>query len=177
MQEEHIKNQFKYCPYCGSKDVFIFDSIKIFKCKHCNRTYFVNPAAAVAALIETPQGIIFTERRFDPKKGFIDSPGGFLNLNERAEDGIRRELLEEINFCPDNLEFLCTYTNNYVYEEMLYTTLDLHFYSKLDFVPNCKAGDDALSITFIKRENIDFNLIAFDTSVNAIKFLIEKKPL
>lgn len=175
--QQHIKNQFKYCPYCGKENVFIFDGIKVFKCANCSRTYFVNPSAAVAALIETPNGIIFTERKFEPKKGYIDSPGGFLDLNERAEDGIKRELLEEINFCPDNLDFLCTYTNNYVYEGILYTTLDLHFYCKLDYTPECKAGDDACNIIFIKREDIDYNLIAFDTSINAIKYLINTKLL
>lgn len=171
--QEHIKNQFKFCPFCGKKDSFIFDGIKIFRCKSCQRSYFVNPATAVGAIIDTPKGILFIKRKYEPKKNFLDLPGGFCDLHECAEDSVVRELKEEINFVPDNLQFFSTGVNDYVYENMLYTTLDIFFYSQLNNVPKTKAEDDANEILFVKKENIDYESIAFDSVIKALKLYIK----
>ena len=56
--KEHIKNQFKYCPYCGERDSFIYNGIKIFNCSKCGRSYFVNPACAGGMVVDTPKGIV-----------------------------------------------------------------------------------------------------------------------
>lgn len=80
---EHIKHQFKYCPFCGEKDSLIFDNIKIFNCAKCNRSYFINPASAVGIIVDTPKGIVFVLRKFEPKKDFIVMPGGFCEPYER----------------------------------------------------------------------------------------------
>ncbi|MBO4674390.1 MAG: NUDIX hydrolase [Bacteroidaceae bacterium] len=39
--------------------------------------------------------VLLIERRFDPYKGCWAFPGGFLEIDESAEDGARRELMEE----------------------------------------------------------------------------------
>lgn len=169
---QHIKNQFKYCPFCGKENTFIFDGVKVLNCSNCKRTYFVNPAAACGAIIESPLGIIFTERKFEPKKGFIDLPGGFIDLHERVEIAIRRELEEEISFVPEKLDFVYSYPNDYIYDNMLYTTLDLFFYSRISFVPELKAGDDASLVKFIKREDIDLSLLAFPSISKSVEYVL-----
>lgn len=170
--KEHIKYQFKYCPYCGEKDSFIFNDIKIFKCLKCNRTYFTNPASAVSVIIETPSGIVFVERKFEPKKGCIDTPGGFCEPYERAEDTALREILEETSIKLDKINFLMSGYNEYVYESIMYVTTDIFFYSKLDYTPNTVPNDDASKVIFIKRDNIDFEKIAFESSKEALSFYI-----
>ncbi len=170
---QHIKNQFKFCPFCGKEDTFIFDDVKMFTCSNCKQTYFVNPVAACGAIIETPEGILFAKRKYEPRKDFTDLPGGFIDLHETAEVAVRRELEEEISFVPEQLDFLCSYPNDYIFDNMLYTTLDLYFYSRLDFVPNVVAGDDAKDIEFVKREDIDMNLLAFSSTVKSIEYLLK----
>ncbi len=169
---QHIKNQFKFCPFCGSNDSFIFDDFKVFNCSSCKRSYFVNAAAACGAIIETPQGILFVSRKYDPKKGLLDLPGGFIDLHERVEVAIRRELQEELMFVPDNLEFFASFPNDYEYDGINYTTLDLYFYSKIDYMPNATASDDANEIFYVKREDIDVNSLAFKSSINIINTLL-----
>lgn len=171
--KEHIKYQFKYCPYCGEKDSFIFNDIKIFKCSKCKRTYFVNPASAVGVIIETPIGIVFVERGIEPKKGYIDMPGGFCEPYERVEDTAVREVLEETNIKLDNIHFLISGSNEYIYEGIMYVTSDLFFYSKLDYVPDAKADDDAVNVIFIKREDIDMKNIAFESAKEALHYYIK----
>lgn len=168
--KEHAKYQFKYCPYCGEKDSFIFNDIKIFECSKCGRTYFTNPASAVSAIIETPKGIVFVERGLEPKKGYIDTPGGFCEPYERAEDTAIREILEETNIKLNDIHFLMSGFNEYVYDGIMYVTTDIFFYSKLDYVPDAIADDDAVNVLFIKREDIDFEKIAFESSKEALSY-------
>lgn len=39
--------------------------------------------------------VLLIERGFDPYKGYWAFPGGFLEMNESADEGARRELMEE----------------------------------------------------------------------------------
>ncbi|WP_300365362.1 NUDIX domain-containing protein [Brachyspira sp.] len=171
--KEHAKYQFKYCPYCGEKDSFIFNNIKIFKCSKCNRTYFTNPASAVGVIIETPIGIVFVERKFEPKKGYIDTPGGFCEPYERAEETATREILEETSIKLDKVTFLMSGVNEYVYDGIMYVTTDIFFYAKLDYIPDVSANDDALEVIFIKRDDIDLEKIAFESSKEALSYYIK----
>ncbi|KLI40122.1 NUDIX hydrolase [Brachyspira hyodysenteriae] len=170
--KEHIKYQFKYCPYCGEKDSFIFNDIKIFQCSKCKRTYFTNPASAVGVVIETPNGIVFVERKFEPKKGYIDMPGGFCEPYERAEDSAVREVFEETNIKLNKVNFLISGYNEYIYDGIMYITTDIFFYSNLDYIPETAANDDASKVLFIKRENIDLEKIAFESAKEALSYYI-----
>ena len=85
----------------------IFDNIKIFNCAKCKRSYFINPASAVGIIVDTPKGIVFVLRKFEPKKDFIVMPGGFCEPYERIEDSIKRELFEETAIKLDKGTF-CT---------------------------------------------------------------------
>ena len=171
--KEHIKYQFKYCPYCGTKDSLIFNGIKIFECSKCKRTYFFNPASAVGVIIDTPSGIVFVERKFEPKKGYIDMPGGFCEPYEKVEDTAVREVLEETGIELNNVHFLISGVNEYVYDGIMYITSDLFFYSVLDDTPEVHADDDAESVSFIKRENIDIKKIAFESAKEALSYYLK----
>lgn len=166
--QQHIKNQFKYCPYCGKFDSFIFDT-KLFKCSNCSRTYFINPSSACGAIIDTPDGIVAVRRKYEPKKDMLGLPGGFIDLYEKGEDAIKREVYEEISYIATDLKFLGTETNDYIFDGVLYITLDLYFYTVLDKMPELKANDDAKEIVMLDKNNIDFSLFAFDTARNILK--------
>lgn len=171
--KEHIKHQFKYCPYCGEKDSLSFNNIKIFTCSKCGRTYFINPASAVGVIIETPSGIVFVERGIEPKKGFIDMPGGFCEPYERVEDTAKREILEETSIKLEKIDFLISGSNEYVYDGLMYVTSDIFFYSKLDYTPNVKANDDASNVIFLKRDDINIDNIAFESAKEALLYYIQ----
>ena len=94
---------FDYCPSCGSRDVY-FDNIKKFRCEACDFTFFQNVAAAAAAVLEYDGKIITIKRGQEPKKGMLDLPGGFLDPGETAEDGLKREIREELNIELGDLE-------------------------------------------------------------------------
>lgn len=175
MSEHHPKDEFKYCPFCGEKDSFLFDGKKKFLCSKCGRTFYVNAAAATAAIIETPMGILFVRRKFEPQKNMLDLPGGFADLNERIEDSISRELCEELSLPKDTaLTFFASFPNHYVYNNLLYTTLDIIFTARIENTSMLEASDDALSIEYIKYEYVRLEEIAFDSIRNALAMYIKK---
>ncbi len=170
MYTHHPKNEFKYCPFCGQKDSFIFDDNKKFKCEKCERSYYMNAAAAVGAIINTPQGILFVRRKFDPKKGMLDLPGGFVDLAEKAEVAIARELDEELQFKESHkLKFFASNPNDYTFGNLLYMTLDIFFTACIEETSNLVASDDALSIEYIKPADINIEEIGFESVKTIIK--------
>ena len=50
----------------------------------------------------------------------------------------------------------------------MYVTTDMFFYAKIDYVPDVKPSDDASEVVFIKKENIDFDKLAFKSSKEAL---------
>jgi ADP-ribose pyrophosphatase len=87
--------KFKYCPTCKEKLKII--NQKILDCSACGFHFYLNPVPTVAIILENKNGqILFGKRKFLPKKGFWDLPGGFVDFNEKAKNTIVREVKEEL---------------------------------------------------------------------------------
>ena len=54
--------------------------------------------------------VLLIERGGEPYKGCWAFPGGFLNIDEDAPDGARRELMEETGLGVKNIEQLAAFT-------------------------------------------------------------------
>jgi ADP-ribose pyrophosphatase YjhB (NUDIX family) len=60
-----------------------------------NRRYPPRPILGVGALIFLDRKILLVERGREPLKGFWSLPGGVVEVGERLEEALRREVLEE----------------------------------------------------------------------------------
>ena len=86
---------FRFCPQCGSER-FVDNNVQSKRCLDCGLIYYINPKAAVVALITNEQGDILVCRRDkDPARGSLDLRGGFTDLDETAEEAVAREVREE----------------------------------------------------------------------------------
>ena len=93
----HPLEKFTYCPVCGSKH-FGEHNFKSKKCDNCGFTYYQNPSAATAAFIVNGRGELLVERRGkEPAKGTLDLPGGFIDNDETAEEGVAREMVDIVD--------------------------------------------------------------------------------
>ena len=95
---EHPLEKFAYCPVCGSKH-FVVNNFKSKKCEDCGFTYYANPCSATAAFIlRQPEGkeqeLLVVRRAKEPAMGTLDLPGGFCDMGETVEEGMRREIKE-----------------------------------------------------------------------------------
>jgi len=134
---QHPLELFKYCPKCGSPD-FEVHNFKSKHCASCGFTYYQNPSSSTAAFILNGRGELLVVRRGkEPAKGTLDLPGGFVDNDETAEEGVRRELEEETGLEVDGVEYLFSIPNIYRYSGMDIHTLDM-FYS-------CRVDDDGVT--------------------------------
>src|SRR5437867_4817339 len=67
------------------------------------------PRVTVDVVIEMPDGIVLIRRRNPPDGWAI--PGGFVDLNERAEDAARREMREETSLDVELVDLLGVYSD------------------------------------------------------------------
>ena len=132
MQYNPNHSQFRYCPKCGSNQLSP-DSAKSFRCAACNFVFYLNPAAAVAGLVVNANGdLLVVGRNHDPAKGTWDLPGGFLDPGESYEQGLRREIREELSLDIIALRYLFSSPNQYTYGGVVYSTVDAAFVCEID---------------------------------------------
>lgn len=147
----------KFCPRCGSSD-FPSVSERSFKCIKCGFHYFINSAAAVAAIILNEKGeMLFTHRAVEPDFGKLDLPGGFVDPMETAEVALARELNEELGIEIESATYFSSAPNEYVFSDFMVYTLDLAFQVNPVSITGMKAGDDISDFEFISPEKVDFS--------------------
>lgn len=162
---------FSFCPSCGSSDIH-FDGIKEFHCDACSFTYFHNVATAAAALLEYDGKILFVRRGMEPGKGLLDLPGGFTDPNESVEEGLNRELAEELGITLNNMKYLGSAPNTYKHKNVSYNTCDLFFYSKIETLPTEFNKSEIASLELIDPLKVNKKDFAFKSTHKGIEFLI-----
>ena len=162
---------FKFCPSCASTD-FTFPENRRFLCNICGFTYYHNIAAAVAIVFTFEDKILFAVRNIDPDKGKLDLPGGFIDPNETAETAACREIQEELGIAiqPQDLRYITTSPNNYLYKNVPYRTLDIFYECALPSeVIKIKAEDEIQELIWVQRSQIDLSKIGFISIRNVIE--------
>lgn len=157
-----------HCPRCGGRDLSWLTP-RNFTCAGCGFVLFLNIAAAAAVIIECNGRILFGLRKHDPGQGMLDLPGGFVDQGESAEEGARREVLEETGIELQQIKYLFSLPNSYHYRDMVYATLDLIFSCRITEPPRMQAADDLEQLLWIDRDRIEFKHIAFSSLRQAVQ--------
>ena len=145
---------FKYCPKCASGKLQIKG--KVLLCLDCSFKYYFNSAAAVAVLITNKQGeLLITVRAKEPVKGTLDLPGGFVDPGESVEEGLRREIKEELALDIISMRYMFSVPNIYTYKGVSYNTVDLVYICDVEDASQARPGDDVASILFKSPGEID----------------------
>lgn len=151
---QHPLEVFKYCPKCGSENFEINNALSRH-CSDCGFTYYQNPRASTAAFILNNKGELLVVRRAkDPEKGTLDLPGGFVDNNETAEQGMVREIMEETGLKVSDMKYLFSIPNVYRYSGMDIHTLDLFFICQVDDDAVIKAADDAADLSWVPLREV-----------------------
>ncbi|GHT69027.1 DNA mismatch repair protein MutT [Bacteroidia bacterium] len=169
LQQYHPAEVLRYCPFCGAAG-FEWDGSKANVCTHCGKKLYVNSAASTVAIIENERGeLLLTRRRFDPAKGMLDLPGGFVDIGETAEAAIVREVKEELNLDVDALRFWATFPNRYLYGGIVYFTTDLVFFCSVKNFNTLQTADDVCDCLFLSKTKIDIEQIGLASIKNVIE--------
>jgi len=148
-----------FCPKCGSKN-FSQSIVKSYRCTDCLFHIFLNVGAAVAGIITNAnKEVLFTIRKFEPKAGMLDLPGGFVDYEENAEDALKREITEELGIKVTKLTYYKSLPNIYEYDGVIYHTLDLFYFCDVDSIKNITVNDDVSGYVFEPLDKLDIDRI------------------
>lgn len=176
---EHPLKKFRFCPVCGSAR-FEVNNFKSKKCRDCGFSYYANPCSATAAFIVNDNDEMLVVRRAkDPARGTLDLPGGFVDMGETVEEGMRREIKEETGLDVTEIHYLFSSPNVYIYSGMGIHTLDMDFLVPVHGDPEAikaavRAADDAAEALWIPIAEVnpaDFGLTSIRNAV--IRFLAD----
>ena len=169
----HPLETFKYCPKCGSNR-FVESDDKSKLCENCHFTYYFNSSAAVAVFIINKKGELLVARRAkEPARGTLDLPGGFVDLYETAEEAVVREVKEETGAIINDIRYLFSIPNIYLYSEFNVHTVDLFFRCYVEDSVNFTPDDDVAELFFLGRNEINPDLFGLDSIKKAIQRFVE----
>jgi len=155
-----LAESFRYCPRCGRSHPDIRNE-RSLRCPHCGFLFFFNNAAASGAFVFHDGRLVLCVRAKNPGKGMLDVPGGFVEFDETVEDGLRREIHEELNIQVSALHYLTNAPNDYVYAGVPYQTTDLFFVCEADSLAGLKAADDVADTVLMHPAEVDPSAFAF----------------
>jgi mutator protein MutT len=172
---KHPLSLFRYCPRCGSPH-FVTNDERSGICTDCGFVYYVNASTAVGAIIVNEnKEMLLCIRAFDPYKGSLGLPGGFVDFGETAEESLIREIKEEIGAEVEKLSYFCSFPNLYEYSGLDIHTLDIFYICKLCDHSLLRPGDDVADFFFIPLDKINTEEIKLKSLRNAVeKYILEK---
>lgn len=157
---------FKYCPNCATQDISNVQGSE-WLCAKCGYQYFQNASAAVGVILLRNDEILLSIRSKEPAIGCYDTPGGFVDQGETAEEAVLREIQEELSLELTHPKYFNSYSNIYLYNGITYHTLDLMYVAHIDPNAEIKVDDDVSGYDFFKPENIPWDKLSF-MSVKAV---------
>lgn len=163
--------ELNFCLQCG-EPTLRWDGQTKLSCNNCGFVLYQNVAAAVAVLLKFDDKFLFTKREKDPKKGFLDLPGGFTDPKESGEFTCARELKEELNLeiSEENFKYLGSFPNIYFYKNIEYHTLDLFFTCDLMTKPDFSLQKEEISaVKWLAKDEIKLADLAFESQQKFLK--------
>jgi len=167
-----FSEKFKFCPACGSEH-FIINNFKSKRCENCGFIYYFNPSSAAAAFILNKNNdLLLCRRASEPAKGTLDLPGGFIDYNETGEEGIEREVMEEIGVELKNLKYLFSLPNDYTYSDLNIPTLDMFYEGEIAEDVVLKANDDVSDSFYLPLNEVDPTLFGLKSVKKAVQMFL-----
>jgi NAD+ diphosphatase len=166
---------FRFCPRCGANRAADNHAQSPFRCGGCGLVFYFNPTVAAAAFVHDPAGrILLIRRAKEPAKGKLGVPGGFVDFGEPAEEGMRREVREEVGLELTDVRFLVSFPNSYFYREVTYPVVDLYFTATAVAPEAAQPLDAVVSVEWRHPADVPPEEIAFPSMAVALGVLKAK---
>jgi ADP-ribose pyrophosphatase YjhB (NUDIX family) len=94
---------WRFCPRCAGS---LTREDGHARCTSCGEAYWANAIPGVQGILERDGRVLLARRANEPRRGYWDLPGGFLDETEDPLEGLRREFREETGLDVEPLELL-----------------------------------------------------------------------
>lgn len=169
-----VKN---FCHICGTK----LDQKEefIWHCSGCNSTIYANPKPCVdIALFDESGKILMARRGRDPDKGKLGLPGGFIDIDETAEEALFREIKEELDLEKTDispLTYVSSRLHDYPFGKEVYKNLVFVFCAELKASKSkIKARDDVSETLFLDVSDLATPEVASEEHIRHIQLAFKK---
>ncbi|MDD4608695.1 MAG: NUDIX domain-containing protein [Bacteroidaceae bacterium] len=171
----HPLASFSFCPRCGSS-AFLIHNEKSKCCQKCGFVYYANACSATVALLFNKKNELLVSRRaHDPAKGTLDLVGGFVDMDETAEEGLLREIKEETTLTVVAPIYLFSRPNLYVYSSFEVHTVDLFYLCKVPDGAQIEANDDVSDLFFVPLEELQIADFGLQSIRNGLQHVLKNK--
>lgn len=144
------------------------DHLPRYVCDNCETIHYQNPKIVAGCLPLWEDKVLLCKRAIEPRKGYWNVPGGYMENGESVEEGAAREVWEEacIKVKVTSLHTLFSVPQiNQVYMHFLADLPDLSF----------SCGIESLEVDLFKESEIPWDEIAFSSSMFSLKKLFEDR--
>lgn len=169
--QAEIKEIFKFCPSCGNLAPRVLREREL-NCPHCGFRFFFNIAAAAGAFVFRDRDLILCVRGKAPGLGKLDVPGGFIEFDETLEQGLRREIMEELGIEVGVLSYLSSQPNDYRFAGVPYKTADVFFRTATSSDAVLVPQDDVAAYRLFDPLKVNPAEFAFDSTRKAYIHLL-----
>lgn len=135
-------------------------------CDHCGHIHYENPRVVVSALATWEGRLLLCKRAIAPRVGFWTVPGGFLEVNETAEEGAVRETLEETGAQVAIDDLLAVYSLPHLGQVHL-------VYRGRMLAPTIEPGPESLAAGLFDLDALPLEELAFPTNAWALRHFRE----
>ncbi len=142
------------------------DTLERLVCPDCGFVNYENPKVVVGSVAVWEDRILLCRRAIEPRRGFWTLPAGYLELNETAMDGARREAQEEANARLDIRGLLAVYSVPRISQIQLIYLADL-------VTPHVSPGEESLEVGLYHWDDIPWADIAFPSVKWALDHFME----
>ena len=162
-----------FCSHCGSDDLkWIIpegDNRSRWVCGNCGTIHYTNPNIITGCLPIWEDKVLLCKRAIEPRKGFWNVPGGFMENGETVEEGAQREVWEE---ALGKVEIIGIHT---VFNLPKINQVYLHFLGNL-VEGKFGVGEESLESQLFAESEIPWDEMAFHSSIFTLKtFFADRK--
>lgn len=166
---------YKFCPKCGNKLLNKKEgNHPRLRCSGCDFIFYQNSKPTSCALIVEEDRVLLGKRSTSPSKNKWDIPGGFLELGEHPETGLKREVLEETGLEIEIVDMIGFFMDTYGKNGD--STLNICYVAKSKG-EKIKAADDVKELRWFKIAKLPQNLAFKNTRemLGCLKKWLKKK--